>query len=502
METSAKVKLGVSLAVATGLAFMTLNSQLNANSQACTTTKLPDECTWLDEDSFRVFSALADTFFPQYQESEITLDSIRDALDAVNPGIFDASGGSIDIIHKHREMLCRGAITANVDSVAAMALQMNASPADQTQLYGLFKALSTSVGCGLLTGNFVPFQYLSLPSREVAVRKLRDSIIPELRAAFQAVKRLCGSIYLGFRENGKDNMAWDHLGYTPQHTLNPPDNYYQIPEAPITKNLSDYKLKPNAIGVHPKVPPPAVVSRLLNEAVASNTNTAAANETITLDADVVVVGSGAGGGMLAAELAKAGYNVIVLEKAGYYTPQDDFCRWRELEAFGKTFEKGGLCTTKDGHITILAGACVGGGTTINWSASFRTPDSIVKEWDDSCGGGSCFRYVLIFYVPSMYLLIYTNNLNLIDRVVNLKQLWMLHTISCMSTHNSHIARKIVKVLIVLLDSPAASVVRVLMLLQVVVKQTLIIDLRSMITTVCYLMVGNLLVSIHNQSLEM
>lgn len=31
-------------------------------------------------------------------------------------------------------------------------------------------------------------------------------------------------------------------------------------------------------------------------------------------------------------------------------------------------------------IQMLAGACVGGGTTINWTASFRTPKHVLHEW--------------------------------------------------------------------------------------------------------------------------
>lgn len=100
-------------------------------------------------------------------------------------------------------------------------------------------------------------------------------------------------------------------------------------------------------------------------------------DNITIDA--VVVGSGCGGGVVAFELVNAGFNVLVLEKGGFFQTED-FARWRESEAFPHTFEKGGLCTTADGNIAILAGSCVGGGSTVNWSASFKTPRHVLEEW--------------------------------------------------------------------------------------------------------------------------
>mmetsp|Transcript_19635 Transcript_19635/g.33047 ORF Transcript_19635/g.33047 Transcript_19635/m.33047 type:complete len:608 (+) Transcript_19635:266-2089(+) len=101
-----------------------------------------------------------------------------------------------------------------------------------------------------------------------------------------------------------------------------------------------------------------------------------------LDADVVIVGSGAGGGVMAHELVKAGLNVVVLEKGGYHRAQDPFQQWGEAEAMANTLERGGVLASKDGNIMVLAGSCVGGGTTINWSASFDLPEHVRKEWSD------------------------------------------------------------------------------------------------------------------------
>lgn len=95
--------------------------------------------------------------------------------------------------------------------------------------------------------------------------------------------------------------------------------------------------------------------------------------------DAIVVGSGCGGGVVAYNLVQKGYKVLVLEKSGYYNKKE-FSKWREIEALGKTFDKAGMLSTKDANYAIFAGSCVGGGSTINWSASFPTPDYVLQDW--------------------------------------------------------------------------------------------------------------------------
>jgi choline dehydrogenase-like flavoprotein len=101
-------------------------------------------------------------------------------------------------------------------------------------------------------------------------------------------------------------------------------------------------------------------------------------ETATLTADVCVVGSGAGGGVIAAELAAAGRSVVVLEMGGYRNEAD----FKQLELTGmlELYLGGGLTTSEDGSIAILAGSTLGGGTVVNYMNCIRTPESIRSEW--------------------------------------------------------------------------------------------------------------------------
>jgi choline dehydrogenase-like flavoprotein len=98
----------------------------------------------------------------------------------------------------------------------------------------------------------------------------------------------------------------------------------------------------------------------------------------TLQADVVVVGSGSGGGVAAAVLAQAGKRVIILE-AGGYCNESDFVQL-ELVAYQNLFLRGGFFPTADGMVTIAAGGTVGGGSTVNWSNSFLTPATVRASW--------------------------------------------------------------------------------------------------------------------------
>ncbi len=111
--------------------------------------------------------------------------------------------------------------------------------------------------------------------------------------------------------------------------------------------------------------------------------TAARDDAWVLDADAVVVGSGAGGGVVAAELAAAGRSVVVLE-AGPFVDEAAMPR-SEVDAFDRLYLDRGLLSTWDGAVTMLAGAAVGGGTLVNWMTSIGAPASVREEWASEHG---------------------------------------------------------------------------------------------------------------------
>ncbi|MCG8316863.1 MAG: GMC family oxidoreductase [Pseudomonadales bacterium] len=107
------------------------------------------------------------------------------------------------------------------------------------------------------------------------------------------------------------------------------------------------------------------------------------NADLDLQADVVIVGSGAGGAVMAYEMAAAGKKVIVME-AGDYVPSDQFNE-QLPDMIERLYADHGAQTNKDGDITILQGQCVGGSTVVNGCVAFRVPEYILDEWAQDHG---------------------------------------------------------------------------------------------------------------------
>jgi choline dehydrogenase-like flavoprotein len=106
-------------------------------------------------------------------------------------------------------------------------------------------------------------------------------------------------------------------------------------------------------------------------------------ELSSVEVDYVVVGSGAGGSVTAAVLAESGAKVAVLEEGGHYTRRD--FNMQESWAYPALYQDHGNRATDDLAIMILQGRSVGGGTTVNWTSSFRTPERTLQLWAERHG---------------------------------------------------------------------------------------------------------------------
>src|SRR5688572_19206562 len=99
---------------------------------------------------------------------------------------------------------------------------------------------------------------------------------------------------------------------------------------------------------------------------------------LTLECDVCIVGSGAGGGVTAEILSGAGLRVVIVEEGPLRTSSD--FRMLESQAYPDLYQESAARKTADKSINILQGRCVGGGTTVNWTSSFRTPETTLAQW--------------------------------------------------------------------------------------------------------------------------
>ncbi|MFI6323606.1 GMC family oxidoreductase N-terminal domain-containing protein [Nonomuraea sp. NPDC050556] len=101
-------------------------------------------------------------------------------------------------------------------------------------------------------------------------------------------------------------------------------------------------------------------------------------------ADVVVVGSGAGGGVIAAELGAAGYDVLVLE-AGRLRTAADHTRFEVRANHRLWWPPRFVQVEGDGPLALLAGRCVGGSTVINTKVAMRAAPFDVAAFHATTG---------------------------------------------------------------------------------------------------------------------
>jgi choline dehydrogenase-like flavoprotein len=104
---------------------------------------------------------------------------------------------------------------------------------------------------------------------------------------------------------------------------------------------------------------------------------------LAAQADVVVVGSGAGGAVVARELANAGRSVIVVEEGGYWVPEH-YTAMTPSNMFRRMAREAALAAAvgigDTPLIAVLAGKCVGGSSVLTGGVCFRIPELVLDGW--------------------------------------------------------------------------------------------------------------------------
>ncbi|KAI8609968.1 hypothetical protein BC830DRAFT_1085105, partial [Chytriomyces sp. MP71] len=210
-----------------------------------------------------------------------------------------------------------------IDILTAL-LAKHKTSADQANLRIVLWMLTTGPGTFLLTGHAKPFLQLTDDERANAMLALGNSRINDLRNLFRDIKNVAALSCLarnlkldGLKTGeGDGNPFWKAMGY---------------PGVPTEKAVQDSF-------AHVFVPDFMDLDALAKQQ---------GGTTVTLEYDVVVVGSGCGGGVVAGELAKAGHRVLVIEK-GTHRRQTDLTN-NEMESMFNSFEMNGLLQSDGGE---------------------------------------------------------------------------------------------------------------------------------------------------------
>ena len=222
-----------------------------------------------------------------------------------------------------------------IPAAIAKALDLNPRPGERAQFLQLLDLWDSHLHSLLTAGRWPAFSSLPLETRIRVLLSWADSGLNRRRAAFQALRKAVGFLYVMLTgAGGAASPVWKKFGY------------------------------PGPLG--PQQAKPRVLKPIIPEGDTE------------LSCDVCIVGSGAGGSVAAAVLAEEGKDVIVLEAGGYFDDAD--FDGAELGGFQRLYLEGGFAATADQSVGLLAGECLGGGTVINYCTSFRTPDDVRGEW--------------------------------------------------------------------------------------------------------------------------
>lgn len=256
------------------------------------------------------------------------------------------------------------------DLTARVIARLQSLPPHRRKEFAMAVSLLASrVGVLLAIGRPVRFDALTPAQRQHCLDAWATSSLPPLRAAVQAIRKIVHALHYARPEVAAA------IGYHGGLRDRDPELAWEGP-MPVTASVApDEPIARLPIVLPRDVPrdadPPSLIR---HTAVTRDTHRTA---------DVVIIGSGAGGAVMAAHLAEAGLEVVVLESGGWHTRAD----FDEDEAAmaERLMADGALRSTDDGSVSIVQGDTVGGSTTVNWMIMLRTPDFVLEEWMRDAG---------------------------------------------------------------------------------------------------------------------
>ncbi|EME47783.1 hypothetical protein DOTSEDRAFT_69651 [Dothistroma septosporum NZE10] len=292
-------------------------------------------------EQWRVFSAIVDVVTPSFTPSKgnrlLQHPLRRDVFDAAAKRIqslanLDANNADLATAYLGESATAQPELR---DSFTRL-ITLHMSDTSRNGLLFILNALNTRAGALLLTGHATAFDCLPIQDREQILLGWANARLPFLRQLHRSLVTLARVLWIRTSPTIGELLAY------PKIPINAgpagagfPYRFVQIPPAPVS--------------AEPEV----------------------------IETDVVIVGSGCGGAVVAKTLAEAGLKVLVVEKSYYWPPE--YFPMSDNEA-QHLYGNGGAIISNDASITVVAGSTFGGGGTINWSASLQPQGIVRREW--------------------------------------------------------------------------------------------------------------------------
>ncbi|KIW19241.1 hypothetical protein PV08_03535 [Exophiala spinifera] len=306
----------------------------NASSLASLPSPLlpaPDTEVFTKTQLDTLFSILEVTVPSVVAGSNVSQAQLESAVSRIRPYLPESASDKLARAYLSEDIVANPAFREAV----VRKFKLYVPPADAQGLAVIFSALNTTVGSYILTGYSAPIHTQDLATRTRIVNGWSTARLPLFRAIYRSL-------------NGLARLTWSTTSSTLPQVLDFPT----VPRNIERNDSYDF---------------------VFHDFTSPDTPT-------SLSTDVIIIGSGCGAGVVASHLSRAGLKCLILEKS-YHFPSAHF-PMGAVEAGEHLMENGGMIAADDNNLVVLAGSNLGGGGTVNWSASLQPQYAVRKEWSD------------------------------------------------------------------------------------------------------------------------